>query len=121
MSKDSYYVSFTKTSPKFKVSKELYLFYMKFIGLESDIPISFEHTLLIGWVDEDPPYYMRDNHTFRKLTGSIDDMLNQIKEEFDDGYTHGMLCSHNKKSVVHLAGDLKEHECTIWLKAFLDD
>lgn len=113
-----YYISVTKNSPKVRVTESTYRGYLKFFGFNSDQLVSFEHELLYGYVEENQPYYMRDNHTFRKLTGSVIDMLEQIKEEFDDGYTHGMLCSHTKQSCVHLAGELKVDECTIWLKAF---
>ena len=118
---NSYYISVTKNSPKVKVAEFTYRDYLKFFGFDPDRLVSFEHELLYGHIEDRPVYYMRDNHTFKELTGSIDNMLSQIKEEFDDGYTHGMLCSHTKKSCVHLAGELKVDECTIWLKAFLDD
>jgi hypothetical protein len=38
-------------------------------------------------------WFMRDNHTFRKLTGTVDDRIAAIMEELDDGYTSGsMFC-----------------------------
>ncbi|PRH19129.1 hypothetical protein [Burkholderia multivorans] len=43
--------------------------------------------------DEVHLYYMRDNHTFKRLTGPVEDMLAQVMAEFDDGYTYGMLCT----------------------------
>ena len=39
-------------------------------------------------------YYMRDNHTFRKLdVNNINSSLEMIAEEYADGYQHGLLCS----------------------------
>lgn len=38
-------------------------------------------------------YYMRDNYTFKRLTGPVEEMLSQVMAEFDDGYTGGMLCT----------------------------
>lgn len=43
--------------------------------------------------DEVHLYYMRDNHTFKRLTGPVEDMLAQVMAEFDDGYTYGLLCT----------------------------
>ncbi|MDN7965599.1 hypothetical protein QZM92_26835 [Burkholderia multivorans] len=43
--------------------------------------------------DEVSLYYMRDNHTFKRLTGPVEDMLAQVMAEFDAGYTAGMLCA----------------------------
>lgn len=36
-------------------------------------------------------YFMRDNHTFRKLTGSVESMLAAINEEISAGYTSGSV------------------------------
>lgn len=38
-------------------------------------------------------YYMRDNHTFRRLSNDVETAVAMLWEEFDDGYTCGMLCS----------------------------
>jgi hypothetical protein len=38
---------------------------------------------------------MRDNHTFKRLSNNVDEALEQISVEFTDGYTHGMLCTHD--------------------------
>ncbi|MDQ0022958.1 hypothetical protein J2X90_000744 [Variovorax paradoxus] len=46
-------------------------------------------------------WYMRDNHTFRKLTGSPAEMVAQCLEEFDAGYNYGSLC------VSHVPGFVK--------------
>ena len=40
-----------------------------------------------------PIFYMRDDHTVRRLEGLVDEMIIQCKEEFDAGYAHGTLCS----------------------------
>jgi len=40
-----------------------------------------------------PIYYMRDNHTFKLLIGTVDEMVAAIKVEFDAGFTYGALCS----------------------------
>lgn len=36
-------------------------------------------------------YYMRDNHTFRKLTTDVAEAKAAIIEEFEAGYKYGML------------------------------
>lgn len=40
-----------------------------------------------------PIYYMRDNHTFKLLSGDADTAIVEIEAEFNAGYTCGMLCS----------------------------
>lgn len=53
-----------------------------------------------------PIYYMRDNHSFLRLQGTPEEMVEQIRLEFDAGYTHGMLCSKMRGFVeVHGRGD----------------
>jgi hypothetical protein len=45
---------------------------------------------------EEPPspiYYMRDNHTFKKLSDDVTTALVEIETEFNAGYTYGTLCS----------------------------
>jgi hypothetical protein len=42
-------------------------------------------------------YYMRDNHTFRRLSTDIEVATQEVLEEFDSGYTMGMLCSDKKE------------------------
>ena len=117
----TYYVYMTKASSRHKVAKELYLKYMELAGIESDIPITFEHELLYGLVEDNNPYYMRDNHTFKELTGSVENMLLQIKEEFDAGYTHGMVCAHGFSGVVHFSGEFKALEASLWLKEYTNE
>ena len=47
-------------------------------------------------------YYMRDNHTFRKLEGTPWDMIEQIMEELEAGYTSGSLLTKQLQGVdVH--------------------
>ena len=49
-------------------------------------------------------WYMRDNHTFRKLPFDAESAMDAVREEFDDGYTHGMLCSKMAPGEVHAHG-----------------
>ena len=39
----------------------------------------------------EPIYYMRDNHTFKRLSESVLPALNEMKKCWDDGYTSGLL------------------------------
>lgn len=107
---DTYYVTLNGGSSKCKVDKETYKMYMDLVSINSEKLVSFTTPLLSGIIEENPPYYMRDNHTFKKLTGSIDEMIEQIKLEIADGYTYGMLCSHYKKEVVHMDGSIKSRK-----------
>jgi hypothetical protein len=43
-------------------------------------------------------YYMRDNHTFRALPLDVEQAVAAVREEFEDGYTSGMLCT---KDIPH--------------------
>ena len=46
-------------------------------------------------MDEISIYYMRDNHTFRKLSLNVESALVEIQQELDDGFTCGALvCDH---------------------------
>ena len=38
-------------------------------------------------------WYMRDNHTFRRLPANVDDAMAILRDEFDAGETYGMLCT----------------------------
>ena len=40
-----------------------------------------------------PIYYMRDDHTFKRLSADVDTAIVEIEAEFNAGYTYGMLCS----------------------------
>ena len=52
-----------------------------------------------------PIYYMRDNHTFKKLSDDVSTAMVEIEHEFNDGYTYGMLCSKRDGfPTVHAAG-----------------
>ncbi len=46
-------------------------------------------------------YFMRDNHTFRKLTGSVESMLAAINEEISAGYTSGSVFCRALKIDIH--------------------
>jgi aspartate aminotransferase-like enzyme len=41
-------------------------------------------------------YYMRDNHTFKKLTNDVNTALSEIEHEFNQGFTHGGMFSKAK-------------------------
>lgn len=59
-------------------------------------------------VDEAPPpiYYMRDNHTFKRLSENVSTALAEIEGEFNAGYTYGTLCSkRNGFESVHASGN----------------
>ncbi|RZI59326.1 MAG: hypothetical protein EOP14_04325, partial [Pseudomonas sp.] len=56
---------------------------------------------------------MRDNHTFRALTGGPEEMVDQCLEEFDAGYTSGMLCSKERGITVHASGKARRDEFRI--------
>ena len=51
--------------------------------------------VLAGQVPE-PVYYMRDNHTFKRLSDDVDTAITEIEAELDAGWTSGMLCSKRK-------------------------
>lgn len=56
---------------------------------------------------EQPPiYYMRDDHSFLRLPDNdVELALRAIDEEFQRGYTHGMLCSKREGFPdVHASG-----------------
>ena len=56
-------------------------------------------------------YYMRDNHTFKRLTNNVEIALIEIEAEFNAGHTYGMLCSkrHGFTS-IHANGSAKRLE-----------
>lgn len=59
----------------------------------------------------DPIYYMREDHSFRRLSGDIDAMLVMVREDFDAGHQHGMLCSKAPGfQEVHGRGDWSDFE-----------
>lgn len=55
-------------------------------------------------------YYMRDNHTFKRLETNEAIALAQIEHEFDLGWTGGMLCSEDNTIFVHAHGRKKRGE-----------
>ncbi|HDR9337678.1 hypothetical protein [Burkholderia multivorans] len=73
--------------------------------------------------DEVSLYYMRDNHTFKRLTGPVEEMLAQVMAEFDDGFTGGMLCTKSLPDLgnVHAYGTADrerfQNEAREWLLA----
>ena len=46
-------------------------------------------------------WFMRDNHTFRRLTGTVDEMVGAIAEEIGAGYTSGSLFSRPDNGSIH--------------------
>ena len=49
-------------------------------------------------------FYMRDNHTFRKLSINVESALFEIQQELDDGFTCGGLVCKNvaaPQQIVH--------------------
>ena len=56
-------------------------------------------------------WYMRDNHTFKKLSAHVSEALIEIEQEFNMGYTYGMLCSKRKFfPTIHASGEKKRLE-----------
>lgn len=58
-------------------------------------------------------WYMRDNHTFRRMSPNIELSLLALREEFDEGYTCGMLCTKGGPmygTYVHAHGKSKWEE-----------
>ena len=56
-------------------------------------------------------YYMRDNHTFKRLDEDVSKALVEIEQEFNEGYTYGMLCSKREGFLdVHASGSKKRIE-----------
>lgn len=70
-----------------------------FVDLETGAPLDeqgdpISPAAASGVAATEPPiWYMRDNHTFRRLPADVVQALDAMREEFADGYTHGMLCS----------------------------
>jgi hypothetical protein len=74
--------------------------------------------------DEMKLYYMRDNHTFRPLPLDIEGAIAGCREEFDAGYTSGMLCRtpHTFPEInVHAMSDWSDFEARAreWLAEVL--
>lgn len=68
-------------------------------------------------------FYMRDNHTFKKLNiHDQDKFLRQIKEEHNNGWSAGMVCSKHRCSPepLHNRGDIDAFLflAKSWLKQF---
>jgi hypothetical protein len=54
---------------------------------------------------QEPIYYMRDNHTFKRLSEDVPTALIEIEAEFNEGYTFGMLCSKREGfENIHASG-----------------
>lgn len=65
-----------------------------------------------------PIHYMRDNHTFKRLSEHVPTAMVEIEQEFNSGYTYGMLCSKRPGFVsIHANGNKNRME---FLKACED-
>lgn len=65
-----------------------------------------------------PIHYMRDNHTFKRLSEHVPTAMVEIEQEFNSGYTCGMLCSKRPGFVsIHANGNKNRME---FLKACED-
>lgn len=54
-------------------------------------------------------YYMRDNHTFRRLSTDPAEALLQLKEEFEAGWTWGLLgIEGQRRETLGASGDWEE-------------
>ena len=69
-------------------------------------------------------WYMRDDHTFRRLPLDVEAALAVMREERDAGHTYGMLCGRPRgvvPPVVHARTaaqwDAFEAQARPWLKA----
>ena len=67
-------------------------------------------------------YYMRDNHTFRRLPDDISEAICVLKAEFAEGHTCGMLCSKHPsvKGVVHAHGKAEWDDFELRARQWLD-
>ena len=70
----------------------------------------------------EPIYYMRDNHTFKRLSDDVSKALVEIEQEFNEGWTYGSLCSKREKfPMIHASGSAKRLEffdaCNVALEA----
>lgn len=62
-------------------------------------------------LSDEPIYYMRDNHTFVRLSDDIKEALKQIKQSIDEGHDSGMLYS-KRKGFVCLHNNYKNDQPT---------
>lgn len=66
--------------------------------------------------EEPKVFYMRDNHTFRRLSADVEKAITELRDEFENGCSYGMVCSksENMPGHVHAQGKLRfaefEHE-----------
>ena len=67
-------------------------------------------------------WYMRDNHTFKKLSADVSIALIEIEQEFNEGYTYGMLCSKRAGfPSIHASGEKKRLEFFAECKKTLEE
>lgn len=55
-------------------------------------PWRYQAEELLG-LHQQPIHYMRDNHTFKRLSDDAETAIEEIVAELDAGFTSGMLCS----------------------------
>jgi hypothetical protein len=70
-------------------------------------------------------FYMRDNHTFKKLNiNDMNEFLNEIKEEHMSGFTRGMVGSTHSCAPrpIHNKGDIELFLLLSreWLEEFME-
>jgi len=58
-------------------------------------------------------WYMRDNHTFRRLPVDVEGAVSVLKEEIDGGNTYGMLCGHGEDG-HHLRTNVHARSAAEW-------
>lgn len=69
----------------------------------------------------DPIYYMRDDHTSRKLSADVDEAMAELEAEFDFGCTYGMLCSKRPNfKPIHAGGREKRDDFLAKCRARLE-
>jgi hypothetical protein len=67
-------------------------------------------------------WFMRDNHTFRKLPTNHEEAKEILSEEFDAGYKHGMVGGEEEFEAIqsiHMSGNWARF--LVDLRRFYDD
>jgi hypothetical protein len=67
--------------------------------------------------DLSPLYYMRDNHTFKRLSDDPLLALAQVEECLNDGFTSGMLCTKRKTAIKDLHANGEKHRAAFMVQA----
>jgi hypothetical protein len=66
------------------------------VALNNCFPASVSEAERVEPVKEDAIWYMRDNHTFKRLNEDVPTALIQLETELNEGNIYGMLCSKRK-------------------------